>query len=391
MAHIIYTGTSGQSLAQGAQGGASLTPVAEAGNARTVTSAGSTTAHQNSSADLNRPDLSMGSRLAQADPSKSWYFSSHATGGTSIEQLSKGGTTGRYEELIAYHDAGKTLAIGNGHTWETGNFHWIQGERDQGQENTPREVYVQRMQQLLDDYRADLAAPALAMFSSQTATNGYYDNEPRISLAQLDAARSLPGIYLVGGQYQLPYITDKLHLTNVGYYRLGELHARAEIAVRAGAGWAPFAPTAVTLDGTGQVITVAMHVPAPPLAWDTTVVAAQPNMGFSLHGTAAAIVSVEITGPSTVTITTTADVSGDPVEVGYAVAYNDGGASFGNLRDSHPALSAYDSTPLRNWALQFRDPVSGTTYAGPTTAFKADSIYLVGSQGQLYPITEIPA
>jgi hypothetical protein len=51
---------------------------------------------------------------------------------------------------------------------------------------------------------------------NRTVTWAHYEIAPSIGLEQLDIARTIPGVWAVGGQHQLPY-ADGLHMNNVGY------------------------------------------------------------------------------------------------------------------------------------------------------------------------------
>jgi hypothetical protein len=49
--------------------------------------------------------------------------------------------------------------------------------------------------------------------------------------------------------------------------------------------------------------------------------------------------------------------------------------ALGNLRDSDPGVSAYDATPLRNWALQTLDPL-GIVEQKPPYKFAVTNAYM---------------
>jgi len=344
----------GQSLAAGSQGAPSLSVTSEAPNAFLVASNGTyTTLLKNSSTQL--PMLTWGYRLAQHTPAQTFGFSTHALSGKTIDQLSKGGNSGRYEEMISYITAAKNQVTAAGNTYSFGSFHQIQGEADQTFGTTAAN-YISSFLRLQNDFQTDVSAVTgsatpIPIFLSQTATWAYYGNAARIGLAQLQIARTIPNTYIVGGQYQLEY-AEGLHMTNVGYYHLGELHARAELSVLAGNGWAPFAPTNVTLSDTQIVITY--HVPTGALAFDTTTVAAQPNMGFSVSGTAAVITGVSLTAANQVTLTINKPITEQNAKVGYGIAYGTG-PGLGNVCDSETATSVYDNKRLANWALHFEE------------------------------------
>ncbi len=122
--------------------------------------------------------------------------------------------------------------------------------------------------------------------------------------------------------------------------------------------WEPLRPKAVTRDGA--VITVAFHVPKPPLVIDTTRVAPAAHHSFAYadaSGAAApAIASVDLAGPDTVKITLASAPTGGERRLRYAMNQEPGigtphGAR-GNLRDSDdtPSQHGYD---LHNWAVHF--------------------------------------
>lgn len=366
--HIL---TSGQSLSVGSQGTPSLSTLSEVANAW-IAAVDGTTVNPLKSAGQQRPDLSMGYRIGEARPTKQFALSTHGLGGNSIAQLSKGGSSGKYEEFIACGNATRSAKLALGDTFAFEPMHWIHGESDQTL-GTPRSVYLAALQQLHADQLTDLAIASLPMISSQTATWAHYNNAPSIGLAMVDAARTLSWFHLACPQYQLEYYTDGLHLRNIGYYHLGELHARAHEAVVSGAGWAPFAPIATTV--AIDHVDVQFHVPNGALEFDTTIVPAQENMGFSLSGTAAEILSAYIVYNDTVRLMTDRPITEVGARVGYGVVQNNGSVGLGNLCDGETAVSAKDGTRIANWALQFDDDL-GVVNTGPTTSFLVNALYL---------------
>jgi len=351
---LLHSTMWGQSLAAGSQGSPSLSTVTEASNAFLVASAGTyAIALKNSSTQL--PMLTWGYRIAQHTPAQTFGFSNHAVSGNTIAQLSKGGSSGKYEEMLNYISAAKTQVTNGGGTYEFGSFHQIQGEADQTFGTTAAD-YINSFILLKNNFQTDAGAvtgslTAIPIFLSQTASWAYYGNAARIGLAQLQIARTISDSYVVGGQYQLEY-AEGLHLTNVGYYHLGELHARAELSVLSGNGWAPFAPTNVVLSDT-QIV-VQYHVPTGSLQFDTTIVATQPDMGFSLSGTTATITGVSITAVNEITIAISKPITEQNAKVGYGIRYGTG-PGLGNLCDSETATSVYDNKRLANWALHFEE------------------------------------
>jgi hypothetical protein len=185
----------------------------------------------------------------------------------------------------------------------------------------------------------------------------------KVAQFQLDAHIKAPGkVVLVGPAYALSIDqNDCLHFKNDGERRLGEYFAKVYAAVVIeGKTWEPVRPKTVTLDGA--VITVVFHVPMPPLAFDTTQVAAATNQGFGYAddsgGAAPAITKVELGGPDTVKITLASAPTGANKRVRYAMNQAAGACigtpngARGNLRDSDdtPSQNGY---ALQNWAVHF--------------------------------------
>jgi hypothetical protein len=384
--------TLGQSLPDGSQGTPALSTVSEVTNAYIVATNG-TIANELKSSTIQRPYLSMGYRIAAASPADTFGFSTHALSGQSIAQLSKGGSSGRYEQAIATVTAAHTARVAAGDTYTVPWINWFQGEADQTF-GTTRAAYRAALLQLMADYAADIMAitgqaePPKWMIN-QTATWAHYENAASIGLEQLDIARTIPGVWAVGGQYQLPY-ADGLHMNNVGYYYVGELIGRAINAVNAGAAWKPFAPSSITATADG--LTVTFDVPTGPLVLDTVLIPEQPFYGFSLSGTAAVITGVSLAG-DTVTITTDKPVTESTARLGYGVSSNNGAVGLGNLRDSNAALSGYDSHPLPDFALHASDsftPFPAVEFDRPQVIFRVTGWNYVGPTG-LVPLTFNPA
>lgn len=390
MADFEHVITTGQSLSIGSQGLPGFSLASEAANSyRVAVSSGAAVAHTlNSTAENQRPDLSMGYRIAQHTPAQDFGFSTHGISNTTIAQLSKGGSTGKYEEAIGSITARNATVTGAGDTYRVRAIHWIQGEADRPIATT-RAEYTAALLALRTSYATDIAAitgqawqpPVL---SGQPATWNAGVNPPKIELAIVDAHRLNAGVYVIGAQYHLEY-ADSLHLTARGYYHLGELHARAHNALFDTGSWNPVMPSGCTV--TGNQVVVKFHVPAPPLVFDTTLMAAVPNMGFALTGTSATITGVAITAPDEVTLTTSAELGGGAYVTYGLTETTDTNKTWGNLRDSETQVSAYDSYPLHNWSVQFSDPVTAEGSQVPPYAFNISDMFRVGGGGALYRMT----
>lgn len=381
--------TEGQSLSIGGSGRPPISTTSEASNARVILEDGTLGALQILSTAAQRPDLSMGYRLAQARPGERHAFATQGLGGRTVEDLSPGAGGHVFENLMAKVAAAHTVATGDGDVLDIEAFHWIQGEEDSKQ-NTPPASYESSLVALRDAFLDALDQvtgadhSGLPWIMSQTASWAYASNGgvPRTGLTQLEIARTVPNFYIVGGQYQLPYI-DPQHLTAAGYYRLGELHARAQQALVDGAGWAPFAPVGYTMRPT--FIDVHYQVPTGGLQFDTVTVPAQPGMGFSLHGTAAQITSATIPAPDRVRLYVDRQIIESGVQVGYGVSSSIGGVGVGNLCDSETATSVYDGARIANWALHSLD----TILPEGDAVYDVTEMYYVGPGGIMFPLDPV--
>lgn len=349
--HLII---SGQSLSVGWNGMPVISTVTENANARRIHPADGTVTAMEGGNPLyptwQLPEMTLAYRAATVDMVGA---SSHGLGGASIAQLSKGGSSGKYEQAISVAGTVKTNRTALGDTYGVGAFHWVQGETDQN-EGMPAANYLAALEAMIADYRADIPVATgqpenFPVILSQTSMT--YNKPATVAIAQLEASRTIPDTFIACSHYHLPHYTDNIHLTNVGYYRLGEYHARALNSIKTTGSWKPLAPKSVT--ARGNQITIVYDVPKPPLVFDTTMVPAQPNMGFTLTGTTASIIAVEIVAQDTIVLTTDSQLDG-PVGVGYASDLLTYGAR-GNVRDSEPATSGYDGTQLANWSLIFRE------------------------------------
>lgn len=382
MADIELFTHTGQSLDLAADGGnpyTTFSTVSEVANGHRVKDNGTYEALEaevtGSNVEHQLPMFSMGYRLSQARPLQEFAFAINARGGKTLLELSKGGSTGVYEDAITKLTNFKAVSLGLGKSVHCAGLHLIQGEADQFGGTTSFENYLIYLDQYMANYNADVKAITgqiddIHLVMSQTATWNWAPHAPaRIGLAQLEAHRTRPHMWIVGGQYQFaPATTDPVTglLNNPhfrgphGYYWLGELHARARQSIIDTGSWEPVSPFSIIASGT--TITVLFHCPVAPLVFDTTWLAAQPNMGFSLDSKIAVITDVHVSG-SQVTITTDVEVEPDAM-LGYAVAL-DPRSNLGNLRDSQSTLSAYDGSPLPNWCVQFLDPIIGGTGTPP--------------------------
>lgn len=357
--HVIVTG---QSLAVGA-GVTEASPASQANPANVLALAadGSTTPLVNPSATYQQPARTLAEKVYALTGGGAYKISAntHAQGGKEYAALKKGGSSGVYEQAIAYAQAGYTAAP---EPFKVRAVHIIHGEQDQSI-GTSRAQYAADVAQWVADFDTDLRAitgqaEPVQGFICQIRQAGA-TNDQTISNAQADAHRAGAAI-LVAPKYQfesgVSANADGTHLLAKGYYYLGELHGRAyKQTVIDGVPWEPVLPADYdwsydTASGVLSLV-VTFNVPAAPLVWDTTTVTAKTNYGFDLRDDNGQIPirSVAITGGDQVTIR----LNGRPGP-GARLSYGKY-ANAGNLRDSDPMVSALDGAALHNWCCKFDD------------------------------------
>ena len=268
----------------------------------------------------------------------------------------------------------KRLAAAAGKTYGVGAIVLTHGESDAGNTSYESDVY-----KLLTDYNADLAAITgqtskipLLLTQQQTSPG---DNSTTASLiAEWKLGVDHPGeVVCVGPKYQYAYASDHLHLVTAGYDRLGEKYAEVYYErVVLGHDWQPLQPLTATLGG--KTITVKLHVPVAPLAWDDAIPAPHQSAhtawsmgrGFEVQNTSGeqTIASVAIDGDSVVITLASAPATAGLV-VRYAVTQDGSGTlggeatgRIGQLRDSDALVGYATKLPQYNYAVSFTLPVN---------------------------------
>lgn len=292
--------------------------------------------------------------------------SAHGVGGQPYTALRKG--TVPYANGIAQITAGAAIAQAAGLDSAVRALAIIHGESDHIAGN---EHYDQDLLEWQSDVQADVRAitgqpHAVPMFTDQVSSwTAFGSATSSIPLQQLAAARQAPDrIYIVAPKYMLAYLADGVHLPGASERHLGELYAKAWRTVLVdGQPWYPVSPRATTRDGA--VITIDFHVPVPPLVLDTETVTDPGNYGFAFtdtSGVAPAISAVELSGPTTVTITLADVPVGGNKRLSYAMFGTPGAPAGpttgprGNLRDSDASLGM-GGEPLFDWCVHFTETV----------------------------------
>ena len=273
-------------------------------------------------------------------------------------------------------------AIAAGRANRVGAISMIHGETDDAMGITAQQ-YAGFLLQWQRDYENDVRAFTgqqewVPMFIDQPSTwTGNTHTFPRIALGQLSASRVAGSrIHIVMPTYSLEF-ADNLHLKAWSYRRMGEYFGRAmKKTIVDGQEWQPLMPKRIAR--LGETIEVQFHVPAPPLAFDTTAVVAKPHFGFEYSDStsSAAIQSVTLISDDTVRVTLNQTPGGVQPRLRYAysgaseiVGPRDAGAPNGNLRDSDPTPALYHDahvptwadSHLRNWCVTFDDPIADAT------------------------------
>jgi len=233
---------------------------------------------------------------------------------------------------------------------------WVQGESDGPLfNNTDPAVYLAALKQIALDYDADLRAATgqtkrVPLITYQTCSTGR-----AIALAQLQAALESPLIYMACPMYQLDYY-DALHINPASSRLLGAyLGEAAKETVIDGKKWEPLRPIDVQVLGS----TITLNFNKSGLRFDTTLVPAQTNFGFSVKdgaGDPVTVSAVALRNSNQVRLTcASAPAANWLVQYGNLNAAGKppfaGGA--GNLRDSRGDYVTFDGQPLHNWCVLF--------------------------------------
>lgn len=288
--------------------------------------------------------------------------SAHGIGGQPYTVLRKG--TAAYANGMAQVAAGVALAAAAGDTYAVRAIAIVHGETDHINGN---QAYDANMLEWQSDYEADVrlatgqTAPVVMFTDQMSSFTAFGAATSTIPQQQLAAAAARPDrLVIVAPKYMLTYVADGVHLTGASERMLGEYYAKSWHRVLVeGEPWHPVSPRAVSREGA--VITVDFHVPAPPLALDTTLVTDPGMYGFVFTDTSGAtptITNVAVVDEDTVAITLSAPPTGGNKRLRYAMTGTPGAAAGpltgarGNLRDSD-ATPSLGGTPLFNWCVHF--------------------------------------
>ena len=272
--------------------------------------------------------------------------------GTALSTLLKGATsTPYYQRLISCVQGHMQAAAAAGHTdVRVAGLVFLQGENDYA--GTTRESYLQMLNQLIDDFNADVKA-----ITGQTDNPGFYlyqtggtyvsqsqGNTLPVDMAQLDIT-SRPDAFMVAPMFPYPQaVAAKTHKSANAYRWWGCAAANAVHHIYKGMNHSPFKMIKAVYDGTR--IYVPFMVPCPPLTIQPFYVVSTPTIktdwGFTvIDGTGTltgAALNVEIVSPSVVCITPSRSLSGS-IRINLGDQLHGGGH---NIADSSPQQAIFN-------------------------------------------------
>jgi hypothetical protein len=222
------------------------------------------------SAGGESPEISMANEVTRLGNAAglAMVMAASCTGesGEPMSVIEKGGTGNAYAAGIFEATAMKRLAVGS---FGVGCILLTHGEADAFFQ-IPAETYATHLAQMQADYQADLRLitgqtkliPMLLSQQNSYPPTGCGPNLTALAM-KLAVARSSGAIVMVGPKYQYSYV-DGAHLSD--YRPYGEKCAQAYMVVDQGSTWRPLEPTSIARSGT--TVTIALHVPVPPLVFD---------------------------------------------------------------------------------------------------------------------------
>lgn len=201
---------------------------------------------------------------------------SAAVSGRSLEELSPGATPNLYGRVTSALAAFKT-AVGNSGTsavaaivFDQGQYNYLAINGAGGTSDPTRAGYLAKLTAYYNQIIADVMtstgqATKPAFFIVQSGGSYTRDGaQLGVGMAQWDFAQNTPGVYLVGGSYD---VVDKYgHLDPNGYRwmgnRIGKVMTRTLLE---GQGWEPLSPFWVQT--VGRWVYIGYHVPAGPIGF----------------------------------------------------------------------------------------------------------------------------
>lgn len=266
------------------------------------------------------------------------FCSTAAHGSYRIDQLEKG--TAWYNFLIHHIIEAKRLNVGK--IYKVQAVAWVQGENDAiTGTQTSYEVYRQKLGKLQADASADIKAITgqadevkFITYQMSYAAKTW----EKQALVQLHLCQQSDKFAMATPMYHMPYASDAVHLTNVGYKWLGAYFGRAYKQLIVDNRKPDFInPKSAQI--INDEIHVKFDVPKLPLVLDTSTLAVTTDNGFKVLVDNVAATISSITVNNNTVILKLSSVPNGVVKVRYALDYlgtgiNLTGGASGNLRDS---------------------------------------------------------
>lgn len=267
--------------------------------------------------------------------------------GKTIEELSKESQHPDkiYDDFIQSLRSLKNIVSGSEIPVSCPVIFWMQGESNYislpgltpgSQCTNDKEAYKSLLLTLKDNMQEDVqkiymqeSKPLFICY--QTGAQYIKNEEQSISMAQLEAANQYDDILMAGPVYPMPDRGG--HLDPNGYRWFGEMLGKAFYKKYIlNEDFRPLQPKRI-LKESATLLRIEFLVPEPPLVFDTEIIHAIANSGFTVKdsGGNKKIRSIEIDG-NDVKITCTTAFKGD-IQISYAGREYDG---HGSLRDSDP-------------------------------------------------------
>lgn len=294
--------------------------------------------------------------------SRSIIASSCATGGKTIEELSKHSQRSPYyyhRDFLKTIESAANIASKNNYNITCPAFFWMQGEqnylsRQPGlmtatDNTTDKAAYKDLMLTLKNDMQNDVMAAyqqtRKPLFITYQVGGKYIVGfEQNIAMAQLEASNNEPDIVCAGPVYVM---SDRNagHLDANGYRWFGEMLGKVfyKTCIQ-GENFTPLQPAKISKTDN-KTLRIDYIVPVKPLVIDTLLVNKETNLGFVVKNNAIEqeIESIHLEdNGETVIIKCKYDLTGD-IEIAYAGANVLG---HGNLRDSDPYRAYFNYVDL---------------------------------------------
>lgn len=293
---------------------------------------------------------------------KSIIASSCATGGKTIEELSKHSQRSPFyyqRDFLKTINSASNIAEKNNYNIICPAFFWMQGEQNYSSRQpglisatdntTEKNAYKELMLKLKTDMQGDVMGEYKQsnkpLFITYQVGGKYIVGfEQNIAMAQLEASNEESDIVCAGPVYVM---SDRNagHLDANGYRWFGEMFAKVfyKTSIQ-GENFTPLQPAKIT-KSDNNTLRIDYLVPVKPLVIDTLLLKKEKNLGFvvKVNNEEREIESITLdNNGETVIIKCKGDLIGD-IEIGYAGADVLG---HGNLRDSDPYQALFNYVDL---------------------------------------------